>query len=143
MPESDVHTDSFAASGREAVRVVDAYLKLLMVPDPVAAKRFASPEIKIIFTGGVLMSDPLECAAFNSRRYAWVKKKFDRYEVVEGATPGHAIVYSLGTLYGAWPDGSPFEGNRYVDRYVIENGLITEMHVWNDSAEKLLVRRPP
>ena len=50
------------------------------------------------------------------------------------------MVYSLGTLYGAWPDGTPFEGNRYVDRYVVSHGLITEMDVWNDSAEWLLVR---
>ena len=50
------------------------------------------------------------------------------------------VVYSLGTLYGEWPDGTPFEGNRYVDRYVVRGGLITEMDVWNDSAEWLLVR---
>jgi hypothetical protein len=43
-------------------------------------------------------------------------------------------------LYGAWPDGTPFEGNRYVDRYVVCHGLITEMDVWNDSAEWILVR---
>jgi hypothetical protein len=55
-------------------------------------------------------------------------------------TPTETIVYSLGTLYGAWPDGTPFEGNRYVDRYVVCDGLITQMEVWNDSAEWLLVR---
>lgn len=84
------------------------------------------------------MKDPSECAAFNAHRYAWVKKNIDRYEVVEGATENNAIVYSLGTLYGAWPDDTLFDGNRYVDRYVVEAGLITEMHVWNDSAERLL-----
>jgi len=50
------------------------------------------------------------------------------------------VVYSLGTLYGAWPDGTAFEGNRYVDRYVVRHGLISRMDVWNDSAEWLLVR---
>ena len=50
------------------------------------------------------------------------------------------VVYSIGTLYGEWPDGTPFEGNRYVDRYVVKAGLITEMDVWNDSAEWLLTR---
>jgi hypothetical protein len=39
-----------------------------------------------------------------------------------------------------WPDGEAFEGNRYVDRYVIRHGLIVQMDVWNDSAERLLVR---
>ena len=28
----------------------------------------------------------------------------------------------------------------YVDRYVVRNGLIAEMDVWNDSAEWLLIR---
>ncbi len=26
-------------------------------------------------------------------------------------------LYSLGYLYGAWPDGRPFDHNRYVDRF--------------------------
>ena len=111
-----------------------------MIPDIDQARRFVAPDIKIVFTGGVAMTDPSECAAFNASRYAWVKKKFDCYEVVEGATEEHAIVYALGTLYGAWPDNQPFEKNRYVDRYVLERGKIKEMHVWNDSAERLLAR---
>jgi hypothetical protein len=48
--------------------------------------------------------------------------------------------YNRGTLHGAWLDGTPFEGNRYVDRYVVRHGLIVEMDVWNDSAEWLLAR---
>ena len=44
-----------------------------------------------------------------------------------------------GTLYGEWPDGTPFAGNRYVDRYVLSHGKIVEMAVWNDSAERMLL----
>ena len=58
----------------------------------------------------------------------------------EETSRDEAVVYSLGTLYGEWPDGTPFEGNRFVDRYVVRRGLITQMDVWNDSAEWLLVR---
>jgi hypothetical protein len=114
-----------------------------MIPDPAQARNFVAKDLKIVFTGGVVMTDPSECAAYNAKRYAWVKKKFDRYEVVEGANDQQTVVYSLGTLHGAWPDGQPFEANRYVDRYVIENGMITEMHVWNDSAERILARLSP
>jgi hypothetical protein len=53
---------------------------------------------------------------------------------------GETIVYSVGTLYGEWPDGTPFEGNRYVDRFVVRGGKIVQMDVWNDSAERLLTR---
>jgi hypothetical protein len=120
--------------------IVDEYLRLLMIPDPAAASQFIAPELRIRFTGGRAMKAPAECTAFNATRYQWVKKKMESTETVAGGTPEHTVVYSLGTLYGAWPDGTPFEGNRYVDRYVVKHGLITEMDVWNDSAEWLLVR---
>ena len=79
------------------------------------------------------MSHPRESAAFNARRYKWVRKKIERSDVVAGAQ--ETIVYNLGTLYGEWPDGTPFEGNRYVDRFVVRDGRIIVMDVWNDSAE--------
>ncbi len=121
-------------------QVVDEYLRLLMIPDPAAARRFVAPGLQIRFTGGRQMADPAECAAFNAGRYRWVKKRVDSTETVAGGTDESCIVYSLGTLYGEWPDGSAFEGNRYVDRYVVSHGLITQMDVWNDSAEWLLLR---
>ncbi|NUU04361.1 hypothetical protein [Herbaspirillum robiniae] len=120
--------------------LVDEYLRVLMIPDPVAARRFVSPELKIRFTGGREMIDPAQCAAFNAGRYGWVKKQFEGTEVVAGASAEEAVVYNRGTLYGVWPDGQAFEGNRYVDRYVIRRGLIVQMDVWNDSAERLLAR---
>jgi hypothetical protein len=128
------------ASAQRAAATVDTYLRTLMIPDPDGARRFIAPDLRIRFTGGRAMRDPAECAAFNAVRYAWVKKRFERIEVVSGATDDEAIVYNLGTLHGAWPDGTPFEGNRYVDRYVVRRGLIAEMQVWNDSAEWLLER---
>jgi ketosteroid isomerase-like protein len=120
--------------------VVDEFLRLVMIPDPVAASAFTSPELRIRFTGNRAMRAPAETTVFNAARYAWVKKKIERTETVEGGTAEGTVVYSLGTLYGAWPDGTPFEGNRYVDRYLVRDGLIVEMDVWNDSAEWLLVR---
>ena len=60
--------------------------------------------------------------------------------VVEGGSAAETTVYQTGTLYGEWLDGTPFEGNRYVDRYVVSHGKIVRMEVWNDSAEWLMVR---
>lgn len=120
--------------------VVKEYLRLLMIPDPESARRLAAPDLQIRFTGGRAMREPAECARFNATRYAWVKKRIESTEVVVDGTSDHAIVYSYGTLYGAWPDGTEFEGNRYVDRYVVSGGLIKQMDVWNDSAEWLLIR---
>lgn len=123
-----------------AASVVNEYLRLLMIPDPDSARRFISPELEIRFTGNRLMRDPAECASFNAARYGWVKKRIEATEVVAGGAQEHAVVYSRGSLYGVWPDGTPFEGNRYVDRYVVSHGRITKMDVWNDSAEWLLMR---
>jgi hypothetical protein len=122
--------------------VVDEFLRIIMIPDPEGARRYTAPGMRIRFTGGRAMGDPSECTAFNRSRYKWVKKRIERTETVARA-PGsddEDVVYSLGTLYGEWPDGTPFEGNRYVDRYVVRQGLITQMDVWNDSAEWLMVR---
>jgi len=120
--------------------IVEEYLRTLMIPDPEGARRFIAPGLQIVFTGARPMRDPAECAAFNAERYRWVKKRFEHTHVVAGGTPGHAVVYNTGTLYGEWPDGTPFEGNRYVDRYTLRDGLIVRMEVWNDSAELILLR---
>jgi hypothetical protein len=126
------------AAARDAAAVT-AYLEASMVPDPETAARYMKPDIAIVFTGGRLFRHPREVTAFNAGRYAWVKKRMERLDVVPGE--GSTTVYSLGTLYGAWPDGTAFEGNRYVDRFTVQDGLIVSMEVWNDSAERLLERQ--
>ena len=132
------------AATATAADVVNEFLRLIMLPDPVAASVYTAPGMKILFTGGRAMHAPADCTKFNASRYKWVKKRIESTEQVmlgaNGAAPNEFVVYSLGTLYGQWPDGTPFEGNRYVDRYVVKDGLITHMDVWNDSAEWLLVR---
>jgi hypothetical protein len=123
---------------REAAAVVEAFLDASMVPDPQTAARYIADNLKITFTGGRKYSHPRETAAFNAKRYKWVKKRMERTDVVPGRD--ETIVYNLGTLYGEWPDGTAFEGNRYVDRFVVRGGKIVQMDVWNDSAERLLTR---
>ena len=124
--------------------IVDEFLRLVMIPDPDAARRYTAPGLHIRFTGNRPMNDPADTTAFNKARYRWVKKRIESTETVARGTGANAedgdVVYSLGTLYGEWPDGTPFEGNRYVDRYVLKDGLIVQMDVWNDSAEWLLIR---
>ena len=123
---------------REAAAVVEAFLHASMVPDPQTAARYIADDLAITFTGGRKYHHPRETAAFNAKRYKWVKKKMERTDVVPGV--GETVVYNLGTLYGEWPDGTPFEDNRYVDRFVVRGCKIVQMDVWNDSAERLLVR---
>jgi ketosteroid isomerase-like protein len=117
--------------------IVRAYLTASMIPDPDAAAAYMKPGTEITFTGGRIFDHPRGPTAFNAGRYKWVKKRMDRFDVAPG--DGETVVYSVGTLYGEWLDGTPFEGNRYVDRFVVRDGMIVKMDVWNDSAERLLV----
>ena len=98
--------------------VVEAYLTASMIPDPDAAAAYMKPGTVITFTGGREFDHPRGPTGFNARRYRWVKKKMDRFDVCPGAD--ETVVYSIGTLYGEWIDGTPFEGNRYVDRFVVQ-----------------------
>lgn len=122
-----------------AAAIVQAYLEASMVPDPDRAARYMKPGTVITFTGGREFNHPAGPSGFNARRYRWVKKRMDRFDVCAGE--GETVVYSVGTLYGEWPDGTAFEGNRYVDRFVVRDGLIVQMDVWNDSAERILTAR--
>ena len=71
-----------------AASIVEEYLRVLMIPDPDTARRYLGPEFEIRFTGNRPMHDPAECAAFNAKRYKWVKKRFGPTHVAEGGTGG-------------------------------------------------------
>ena len=137
MTDTQNLQDSAEETSR-AAEIVERFLVASMVPDPETAAKYISPELRITFTGGRAFTHPSQTAAFNAGRYKWVKKNMQRTDVVPGR--GETIVYNLGTLYGEWPDGTLFEGNRYVDRFVVRGGKIVQMDVWNDSAERLLTR---
>lgn len=122
----------------EAKKVVETYLELSMVPDPEGASAWLARDFRMTFTGGRRMAGPADSAAFNARRYAWVKKRFLRTDAALDPDTGEVRVFNTGYLYGEWPDGTPFETNRYIDIFTVRDGRITETQVWNDSAEILL-----
>ncbi|SHE82613.1 SnoaL-like domain-containing protein [Loktanella atrilutea] len=124
----------------QARQVVEAYLERSMIPDPAGAAAHVAPGLTITFTGGRAFTAPAEATAFNARRYAWVKKRFLRTDAALDPDTGDVHVYNTGHLYGAWPDGTPFDGNRYIDIFTVRDGLIVATQVWNDSAEILLHR---
>ncbi|QUS38319.1 nuclear transport factor 2 family protein [Tardiphaga alba] len=122
----------------EAADLVERFLVASMIPDPETAGTFMSDDVQITFTGGRKFKHPRDATAFNAMRYKWVKKKMERTDVAPGN--GETVVTNTGTLYGEWHDGTPFEGNRYLDRFVVRDSKIVKMDVWNDSAERILVR---
>jgi ketosteroid isomerase-like protein len=120
----------------EAVRIVSNFLEASMAPDPERAATFMAADVRITFTGGRVMDGTRAMTEFNRGRYAWVRKSLGQFDWTERSD--HTVVYSNGTLYGEWPDGRTFSGNRYLDRFEVRDGRITRMDVWNDSAEWLL-----
>ncbi len=119
---------------------VEAYLERSMIPDPEGAAAYVAEDLRITFTGGRQFSSPAEPTAFNAKRYKWVKKRCLRTDAALDPETGDVHVYNSGYLYGEWPDGTPFDGNRYMDQFVVREGKIVSTNVWNDSAEILLYR---
>lgn len=119
-----------------AVQIVRDFLAASMAPDPVLAATYMAAGVKITFTGKREMPDPQAITAFNGGRYRWVKKALGQFDWMDRGDV--VVVYANGTLYGEWPDGKAFAGNRYLDRYEVREGKITHMDVWNDSAEWIL-----
>ena len=138
QPEDKMDQPDIAARIAAAKTVVETYLTLSMIPDPVAASAYLAPDFELIFTGGRRMAGPTESAAFNAKRYLWVKKRFLRTDAAYDPQSGTVHVYNTGYLYGLWPDGVAFETNRYLDKFELRDGKITRCDVWNDSAEVLL-----
>jgi hypothetical protein len=130
----DQQTDPVA----DAVRIVEAYLERSMVPDPEGASAFVADDFELVFTGGRRLPGPSDSAAFNARRYRWVRKRFLRTDAALDPDTGDVHVYNTGYLYGEWHDGAAFETNRYLDKFVVRAGRIVRTDVWNDSAEILL-----
>lgn len=132
-------TDQTPPEARREIAFIRQFLIDSMGADPARAGSCFAPGARITFTGGQEFDSPAGIRALNAARYAHVQKEFDRFDLID-RPDGTVVVYSLGWLYGAWPDGEGFEKNRYIDRFELKDGLITRMEVWNDSAERLLTR---
>lgn len=74
-----------------------------------------------------------ELIAWAAPRYRFVKKSYDQFEAFQQDRV--TVIYAIGTLYGEWPDGAPFENIRFIDRFEMTDGKITRQDVWNDMAE--------
>ncbi len=114
-------------------RMVATYLRTMEARDFDAARAMLAPGFQMIFPGDRRFTD-LEALVDSSKpRYRNVRNVFHYFD--EGVTPDGAVVYSIGTLTGEWPDGTPCSGIRYVDRFTVKNGKFVSQWVWNDMGE--------
>ncbi|MBU2357650.1 MAG: nuclear transport factor 2 family protein [Alphaproteobacteria bacterium] len=124
-----------AASLPDPVTIVRTYLDAMESRDLDTARSQLAADFTMTFPGTAPMTDVQELIDWAATRYRFVTKSYAGIEALQSAGTA-AVVYCRGTLSGAWPDGTPFAGIRFIDRFEVTAGLITRQEVWNDIAEK-------
>ena len=122
-------------SGKSGTQLVRTFLETMEARDLTAARAMLAPGFAMTFPGGARFATLEDLIAWARPRYQWVRKRYERFDEAPGAEPGEQIVYCYGTLQGVWPDGTPFEGIRFIDRFAIRDGKLADQLVWNDLAE--------
>ncbi|MDQ7024645.1 MAG: nuclear transport factor 2 family protein [Anaerolineae bacterium] len=117
-----------------AIEIVQTFLRTMENRDLDTAQAMMTDDAIIIFPGGKQYATQHDMVASAKGRYQWVKKTFDHIDHLR-RDDDTEVVTIMGTLYGVNNQGVAFEGIRYIDRFVLRNGKITEQHVWNDLAE--------
>ncbi|MCS7475709.1 nuclear transport factor 2 family protein [Umezawaea endophytica] len=116
-----------------AVALVEDYLAAMGAGRVDDARRHLSPDATLVFPGGKTYRTLAELAEGSAGRYRFVDKHRDEYDTL--STVDGEVVYSLGRLFGENIHGVAFDGVRYVDRFLVRDGLVVEQRVWNDLAE--------
>jgi len=124
---------SGAVARKDPEALVRDFLAAMQARELDRAATFLAPGFAMHFPGTPPMHTLAELIAWSKPRYQSIGKTYDGFDTaMSGGTP---VVYARGTLHGVWPDGRPFEGIRFIDRFEIENDLLTRQEVWNDLAE--------
>ena len=111
------------------------FLDALGARDLDRARALVGEGFEMTFPGDVRFTDFSGLMEWAAPRYRTIAKRIER---VEEAPLGETVaVYVSGTLYGERPDGTPFEGIRFIDRFETRAGRITRQEVWNDMGEVL------
>lgn len=114
--------------------VVRTFLAAMQDRDLETAQGLLGLGFTMTFPDSVRMQSLEDLIAWAAPRYRFVTKTYDGFDAVQ-SQDAHATVYCHGTLSGEWPDGTPFDGIRFIDRFEVTEGLLTRQDVWNDIAE--------
>jgi limonene-1,2-epoxide hydrolase len=122
-----------AAAMPSAVDVVKKFLDAMGKRDFAAMEMVMAPSFKMTVTGGAVFTHPREFATQSKGRQKSAIKTTDRYDEVPMANG--TVVYSMGSMAGDWNNGATYSGVRYIDRFEVVDGKITDMNVYSDMAE--------
>ncbi len=118
----------------EAGEVVREFLQAMEARDLDKARSFLCDDFAMTFPGGASFTALEDMVAWARPRYRFVKKTYEGFD--ECLTEAGSTVYCFGTLSGEWPDGSAFEGIRFIDRFEVEGGNLRRQQVWNDLGQQ-------
>jgi limonene-1,2-epoxide hydrolase len=114
-------------------QTVRDYLAAMEARDIDRARALLADGFRMEFPGPVRMTGLDQLLAWAKPRYRFVKKTYERFDTC--AADAAAVVYCYGTLGGEWPDGTPFAGIRFIDRFTVRDGRLVDQTVWNDLGE--------
>lgn len=117
------------------IAMIDTFLRLCEERRLDEAAEFLASEAKLVFPGQAVYEDLNALVADSKCRYLSVRKSRDDYFTGSRATDGAQVCVSTGTLSGDTLWGTEFSGVRYIDLFIVRDGLIHEQHVWNDLAD--------
>lgn len=119
----------------DAKELVQSYLNCMEARDLDGAAALLADGFTMVFPGGVVFTDLIELIAWAKPRYNWVKKSYDRWD--SGPAQDGVVVTCQGTLSGEFPDGTEFNGVRFVDWFLVVDDKLQRQHVWNDLHVKM------
>lgn len=128
-------TEQSSQTETNATSIIRRYLNAMEKRDLAQAETFLATDFKMTFPGGMIFESLPELVNWSKNRYQSVGKTYERFDQCE--SEGKTTVYCFGKLHGVWLDGTQFNGIRFIDRFVLEDGLICSQLVWNDLAEEL------
>ena len=122
-----------ASAPPPAEDIVRDYLSAMEARDLEAAGTFLADTFTMTFPGNRQFTRLEALVDWARERYQSVSKSYDGFDTALHGTT--STVFCYGTLSGVWPDGTPFTGIRFIDRFEVEGETIISQMVWNDLAE--------
>lgn len=124
-PEEDIilPADSIAA-------MAYAYLTATENNELSQAQALLADDILMTFPGGLEFTSLDQFVAWAMSTFNAVNKTYNRFDEI--ILPDESVVYCKGTLRGENSDGTSFSDVRFVDRFTVVDGKITDQQVWND-----------
>ena len=117
----------------DAVQVTRDFLAAMEARDLTKAETYLGVGFTMHFPAAAPMTTLQQLVDWAKHRYRFVRKTYETFD--QAMSEAGPVVYCHGTLHGEWPDGTPFEGIRFIDRFQFAEGLIVRQDVWNDIAE--------